>query len=180
MLTERYTEVESDLKNAKDQNYYESIFFNSESSALATTNHLVKDHFSFGYKACTASDGAIIDSTLLQFQAWDYVGYKDRSCQNWVLREGYRYLREAINNLDYISKTSSHDREYIDKVIRNTTYQGLAIKVLTCLTVEDLIITCKQYPQIITMIESKYDGYTSNYGRGNPLDSVLERLKSLG
>jgi hypothetical protein len=178
MLTERYESVVSKLKDSNIGSFRESIFFDIETAALATTNHLIEAHFDKNV-ACCGSEDALVDSILLLFQTWDLVGYNDRSCQEWVLRSSLRYLRQAINNIDYISRKGISNRGYIDSVRTNTKYQGFAIMALKCLTIEDLRILCRQYPQIIKTIELKYNGYTSKFGRGNPLDSILERLKGL-
>lgn len=179
MLIENYSNVTIELKNSTcDPRYREEIFFDSKTAALAMTNHLVEDYFAGGNLSCTSSDGALVDSVLLQFLAWDFVGYNDRSCQDWVVREGYRYFRQGANNLDGIIRRGNYDKEYVDDVTQNAIYQGLAIKVLKCQTKEDLQVLCRQYPKIIEMVKLRHKCFTSEYGRGNPLDCILQELRA--
>jgi hypothetical protein len=179
MLAERYTEVELELENAIFNDCLrESIYLDIHTSALATTNHLIKAHFTKD-NACSGSEGAVVDSLLLQFQAWDFVGYNDRSCQNWMLREAFRYLRQAINSIDDISRRDITNNQHVGFVKQNTTFQGLAIKILACNDLHEIQILCKQYPLITDLAQFKYNSYTSKFDRGNPLDSILERLKDL-
>jgi hypothetical protein len=174
MLAEKYQEVVNFAYSKPfDSKFQEDIFFDLETRSMMMAFHLIQ-HFRSG-DTCIIAKEAMIDMIIYQAQIFESEDSQDRSYQDFMLPHATEFLSRGLENHKKIIGCRGNGLDTLDV---NIKFAKVTIEILKTENIDQLRHIFLNYPEILTTLIHFRSQYTPKFRNGNPLDKILETLKS--